>query len=151
MAKISKLSKTEQFVSLHNTSLKINEHNDCSVKAVALFCDVPYEVAHAELKRLGRKDRCGCLDVIIRKAVCNLTGVTGLSLVDPRQWVEQYPAPHHNLKSMTTYHPVRFSQVFSKIQGKYLIFVSGHVCVMIDGVIHDWSNDKAMRVQSVWA
>lgn len=149
MAKISKLSKTEQFTSLQKTSCEINERNDCSVKAVALFCDVSYEAAHAELKRLGRKDRCGCQEIIIRKAVENLQGK--VFLVDHHKWVKQYPSPHHNLKSMTTYHPVRFAQVFSKIKGKFLIFVNGHVCVMIDGVIHDWSNDKAMRVQSVWA
>lgn len=150
MAKIIKLSKPSKFNELQRASEAMNEHNDCAVKAVALYCEVSYQQAHAVLKSLGRKDRCGTLDIVIRKAIRRITG-NSLFLAHHMDWVSEYPAPHHNLKSMTTYHPVRFKKVFEKKTGKYLIFVRGHVLVMIDGEVIDWTNDKAMRVESVWS
>ena len=51
-----------------------NERGDCSVKALAIFCDVSYGKAQAALKRAGRKPRCGAEVKHINTAVTELTG-----------------------------------------------------------------------------
>jgi hypothetical protein len=59
----------EAFKALHRTAKEqFNENNDCSVKAIALACDVPYAEVHARLTSLGRKKVCGTPITISWKA-----------------------------------------------------------------------------------
>jgi hypothetical protein len=45
---------------LEKKRIEFNEHNDCSVKSVAVSCGVSYEKAHAALKEAGRRNRGRC-------------------------------------------------------------------------------------------
>lgn len=45
------------FKELEAKRAEFKEHNDCSVKSVAVSCGVSYEKAHAALKEAGRKNR----------------------------------------------------------------------------------------------
>ena len=59
MPAIEKTSMPSQYLEVRKGSFGKNENNDCAVVAVAIVCGVSYDVAHAELKRCGRKDRKG--------------------------------------------------------------------------------------------
>ena len=50
-------------------SNKMNETNDCMVKAMSIALDVPYKEVHKELKLAGRKNRSGTYDSQARKAI----------------------------------------------------------------------------------
>jgi len=107
-----------------------NEHNDCSVKAVAIACDVPYKVAHKALERAGRKPRKGVFPNQIQAAVESL----GYGVA---QW--QVTA-----KTMS-----KLGADPELQKGHYMVFVRGHVAALKDGVIEDWTQGRRHRVNKV--
>ena len=48
--------QSKKWKALEAISKSRGEDNDCSVKAVAMFCNVRYMQAHAALKEAGRND-----------------------------------------------------------------------------------------------
>ena len=147
MATIKSSPKTNEYESLRSTAKSMGENNDCSVKAVALVCGVPYEQAHAVLKELGRKPGKGATLPTIMRAVRALGKQT--SIVGRREFISKYPAGHRDvLKNITTHHPARFHDVWK--DGKtYLAFTRGHVLAIIDGVNHDHTVGSAKRIKTL--
>lgn len=124
------------------------ESNDCAGISLALVCRVPYEVAHAKLKQLGRKDRKGTPTWMSTKAVLELG--RGCIKVDPRSFIEQYPSPHRfKCRFVTTHHPRRFPKAWDKNR-TYLIRVQGHILAVIGGEVKDWSVNTSKRVWQIW-
>lgn len=147
MPAIRKVSYTTVFTQLNETSAAMGETNDCSVKAVALVANVSYAQAHEALKQRGRKERKGAYTHDIIAAV-RATGKE-VTLVDQRSIIANYPSPHRDvLKGLTTHHPRRFNKAWPK--GRYLMFVKRHVAAVIDGELHDWTVNKAKRVQALY-
>lgn len=147
MPAIKKIAYTETFNALNKSSYANGEHNDCSVKALALVANVPYEDAKRTLAARGRKDRAGAYTSTILSAVrdCGKSPVR----VDPASIIAHYPSPHSNvLKSITTHHPRRFNKVWPR--GKFLLFTRGHVSAVIDGVLHDWAVNTAKRAYEIY-
>lgn len=60
------------FLDLQTVSKDMKEHNDCSVKAIAVATGVSYKAAHAALKAEGRRDRGTTRWHLIHKAVLAL-------------------------------------------------------------------------------
>ena len=147
MARMHMTSMPDQYQILRKGSFAKNETNDCAVVALAIVCDLPYEVAHAELKRLGRKDRRETLYSLTFQAVKNL-GKT-VNFVPSYEFIRTYPGVHAKLKHVTTHHPRRFPKCFDKSK-TYLWQVRGHILAVKGGEVLDWSINKSKQVHSIY-
>lgn len=153
MARIKHTARPATFQSLHTVALSVNEgHKDCAVKAVALACNVSYEVAHSHLKQCGRQDNKGTPTEIIW-AACRALGynVQRWSFAQNQTMIRSYPGVHSRLQSITTHHPRRFRAAWAQHDHKTLMFLTPrHIACFKGGVVHDWSVNNALRVDGVF-
>lgn len=123
--------------------LPVVENADCAVVAVAAATGVDYKTAHAALEARGRKPRKGTPMDITHAALRDLGFVA--VRVDPRNFIDQYPGAHKNLRSVTTHHPARFGSVWTN--GKtYLFRTRGHILTVRNGQNLDHTRGRACRV-----
>lgn len=150
MARIARLSYTEDFNQLSEESFKLNENNDCTVKAMAVLTGKPYAEVHAAFKAAGRKDRQGA-DFWIQKKAAEALGFSlrRLTREDEQAIIAQYPGAQKGLANITTRHPVRFAKVWQQLP-PMMLHVRAHVAAFKDGKLHDWSVNKAMRVIDIY-
>lgn len=144
MAKAAK--RTDVFLSMCEDAKALGEDNDCTVKAIAITTGVPYKKVHAALKKAGRKDGKGATTFQMWSA-CEKLGfkMVAIPKVD---FLKKYPKSA-NLKNITTNHPEKFNKVWK--DGKNYIFsCSKHVAAVVDGVNHDWTVGRFMRVKTVY-
>lgn len=139
--------RSERFTALAATSKEAGENNDCAVKAVALLASIPYDEAHALLKKLGRIDGAGTKNSLIREAFKEL-GCT-VREVKTEYFTSKYPGIHKTLKSVTTHHPARFEEAFPK-DSNFLFLTRNHAAAVLEGKTHDWSEGRALRVKWIW-
>ncbi len=126
----------------------MGERNDCAVRAVAAATGRPYDEVHAMFKAEGRRDGA--------RTFCNITWAVlkqlgfKAEIRNPRDTIAQYPGSHARvLRSVTTHHPDRFNKVWAN--GKtYLLFTPGHVLAVVNGVNHDWTRGRALRVERMY-
>lgn len=141
-------ARTETFDKMMDESIKLNENNDCAVRAVAIACNRTYTEAHVMLKSLGRKSRSGTYRAQTKAAIaafgCRITERL------PAEFLVRYPGRHGLvLHNVTTHHPQRFPSAWA--DGKtYLLFTRGHVLAVVNGVNHDWTKGSAKRVTDIW-
>jgi len=148
MPKIKTSIRTEEFIQLSQQASVMGEKNDCSVKAVALAAGVSYEEAHAALAEEGRKNGKGAYTQGILRAVERCGKKHQRIPLD--MIIQLYPKGHRDvLKSVTTHHPARFPDAWQD-GNTYVMFTKRHVCTIINGVNHDWTNGRAMRAISVY-
>lgn len=95
------------------------ESNDCVVRALSLAFNKPYAEVHAVCQRAGRTKGRGMNNLMINKAIAELTGQVDAQL--QRQQRKQ---------TFTTF--ARDHKV-----GNYLVIKRGHAVALIDGVFHD--------------
>lgn len=119
------------FSKVMKESSALNEHNDCSVKAIAIACDVPYKVAHKALANLGRRERRGVFNHTIYSAINQL----GFSMECVK------------VKAKTT---ATLPNDPAVQEGFYVVFVSGHVAALVNGNIEDWTKGRRNRVKIVF-
>lgn len=104
------------------------ERNDCMVRALANTLDKPYYEVWAQLKRMGRRSRCGTPVKIGHKAML----MYGLKLASP-------------VRRRTTH--AQF--IASHPKGSYLVMSRSHAWAIKDGVVYDaWR--PGPRKQIVW-
>jgi hypothetical protein len=114
-----------------------NETRDCTVRAVAIACEVPYAEAHAELKQRGRKDGRG---FSFATSVKHDPVLCGQRLVSVYDWMEK------NGKCICL---CTAQKRFPR--GRFIVRKSGHVFAMIDGEVRDTShNSKWIMVRNLW-
>jgi len=152
MAKMKTLNFSKKFLDLQYSDCKneLNETRDCAVKAVALVCEVDYATAHAALAKYGRVNKRGTCFYDTTTPAINFLGKRIIE-VDPRTMINQYPDQprYRNKKSITTRHPVRFPKVWSN--GKTYLFRSNrHITAVINGDVHDWAINRALRVIAMY-
>jgi hypothetical protein len=148
-------------IKIVNTSPKFNnitadsraefEWNDCGVKAVALLCDVPYTVARAKLKELGRTDRKGTPYQAIYAAI-DFFGyeIRKWTIAEHRAVIDSYPGHHKMLHQITTHHPRRFKAVWAAHADKRLLLcVRKHVAAYVGGEVVDWSVNSSKRIWQI--
>lgn len=145
-------AKTEIFSTslqskLTAASYALGESNDCTVRALAVTTGVAYEVAHAALAAAGRKNGKGT-HFQVQLAALRALGFTMVA-VDSRALINQYPGVHKGLRNVTTHHPERFPTAFAGM-GPALLYTPGHVAGMTEGVVHDWTRGKAVRVRGIY-
>jgi hypothetical protein len=124
--------KTKKYKALEAISKSMGEHNDCTVKAVAMYCNVRYTVAHKTLSMLGRKKGKGCTMSMVTQAILLSTN-------------RQASISCESIKGHRT------PNTYAKLtKGKRkMIVVRGHVIYVQDGVIHDHDQCNARRIEGV--
>lgn len=147
MAKIKKSAPSAMFTAISNAAANMGEDNDCAVRTVALVTNKPYVDAHSMLVVLGRKFRGGAKASVIKKAINGLG--KQLIPIEQRSIIQQYTGNHSGLKHVTSHHPARFPKVW-KDGCAYVCFTVNHVFAIIDGVTHDWSANRALRIISIY-
>ena len=138
------LSAKDGVVCLHFTkhepmmaqSSKFNtEKADCTVRALAVTCDLTYDVAHKVLTYFGRKSRQG---VQFRRVLELMKGIDGPDKCfsfEPVEIWENHEKKWKTVGSFAKAHP----------KGRYIILVSGHAIPLIDGILVDGSRHPARR------
>jgi hypothetical protein len=119
------------FDKAHKLSQQANEYNDCTVKAIAITCDVPYKVAHKALANEGRKSRCGSYWSQQVRAINSL----GYAL----------ETVGHTAKTINQVKSDRVVQ-----NGYFLAYVRGHVAAVVNGKVEDWTDGRRHRIQKVF-
>ena len=116
---------------------KLNETNDCFVRALAVSANISYNEAHGIAEELfNRSPQKGTkfVDHIIRSE-------KGRNYFQDRN-IELKAIPHTYVRPRDKrVYPLNirgFINSFKK--GTYLITVNKHALAIVDGVIHDWSN-----------
>jgi len=147
MPRIKAVETTANYNALRQGTFAKREQGDCAVIAVAMACNVSYEDAHTALARYGRKFGQGTPTHIIWAAMRALgKDVRALS---SRQFINEYPRPHNTLRGVTSHHPRRFAKVWKDGQ-TYLFLTASHILACVDGQVHDWSVNRALRVNVVY-
>jgi len=150
MPKIQTTGFSVDFMNLQRESqYRFNETNDCTVKALAIACELPYSTAHALLKAKGRKDRHGFHMYKVYDVAREL-GFEERRIWDHQEFISKYPGIHKNLRHVTTHHPRRFPKAFDPSKTYMLLTTGGrHVLVVKGGKVHDWTVNTSMRISSI--
>lgn len=151
MSRIQRTSLSEDFRSLSIEADKIGERNDCSVKAISIACGVPYAEVHALLKKFGRKEGKGTPLIASDRAIKELGfKIREWSFMERQEMIKSYPSPHNGLHSITTHHLRRFPQAWAGCHPNMIWITSQHMLAVKDGVVRDWSINRALRVTRIW-
>lgn len=143
MARIRRLGSSEVYETLQAEAQSLGESCDCAVKVIAVAAGMPYAEARGRLLAEGRKPGQGAH----KHHIFNVIRSAGLvwRWVDLGEMIARYPGAHRNLRSATTHHPDRFPDVWR--DGKtYLAFTAGHALAIVDGVNHDHTRGRAVRI-----
>lgn len=143
--------RSELYLAMRVASTQHNEHADCSVQAIAAACGVSYGAAHIALAAAGRKPGKGTRIHQSRQAIEALGfRITALDAMKRHlRFIANYPKAHTRLKDLTSHHPDRFPQVW-KDGRAYILYNNTHMWAVVDGVNHDWSRGRALRVKGMW-
>lgn len=141
-------SRSEVFAAHLAQGRDMGERNDCAVRAVAAATGRAYDEIHALFKAEGRRAARGTPTSITWAVLQRLGYATERRVA--RDFIAQYPGSHARvLKSVTTHHPDRFKATWQN--GKtYLLFTPGHILAVVNGVNHDWTRGRALRVTGIY-
>lgn len=140
-----------KYTDLAAESYVIGELNDCTVKAIAIACNVPYKIAHKAMADVGRKKGHGA------PLFKTIAAVESLGFTVKQHWtwdpyyrsiIASYPKPHYNLKHITTYHPIRFAEAWAD-KPPMIFSMVGHVAGFRNGHLSDWSRTRYKQVRSI--
>lgn len=124
---------TDLYESLKESATKRGDKSYCSVVAIAAAANVDYNTAYKTLAKAGRKHRHGTSYDTIFAALKSLKCTT-------KEMVK-----HRCTKCKT----IRTLKREIPNKGTFMVFVSRHVLVFIDGECHDWSDDTTRRIKSI--
>lgn len=119
----------QSFKDLERVAAAYDETNDCTVKAIALACDVSYGKAHRLLAKMGRKKGRGVTMAVIAKALNQLG----------------YPVDIHGMLNHSAVDLTikRFAREYS--EGRYIVCTKAHAIAVVEGELKDWTADTAGR------
>lgn len=133
------------YLVLRSEASALGDHNDCSVKALALVANIPYAVAHARCAERGRMIGHGMYANQLLELMCRCVHLRRFAI---DALIRTFPGQHKNLQNITSHHPVRFAKQWPK--GTFVCFSTRHVFVVKDGVVHDWSAGCVLRVIAMY-
>lgn len=128
------MAKSELFNSLNRRSFELRESRDCTVLAAAVVTGATYDEAHAALKAAGRRSRRGSYKPEQMRALKAL-GAT-VEKWKPRK-------PNGGKYTVRTIGEVLHT-------GRHYVFVSRHALGVLNGVVHDWTDERLHEVIEVW-
>jgi hypothetical protein len=143
----NKIDYTSTFKSIMNDAEKFNEHNDCAVKAVAIATGADYGTVHGIMKSFGRRNRTGTNMHSVTAPTLKKLGfkMVKVPLID---FTSRYHGKWSESKTITTKHPRRFPLVWGK--GVYLLRTARHILPCVSGTVHDWTQERSLRVREVY-
>jgi hypothetical protein len=116
-----------------STSKRKAQKNDCTVRALAIARQLPYDDAYDILKEAGRK--CG-------------RGFDFVKWIETQPWATKISFPAVKGKPRMT--PAQFCRDYPK--GTYILRVTKHVVAVRDGVVFDTFENRPDRcVYTAWA
>lgn len=118
-------------------SRRPRQDNDCTVRALALAVEVPYDVAYDELARRGRKSH----DRFRWPSRAKDDKVFGVQL----RWI---PLPA--VKGQPRMTPEAFCRSEEFRYGTWILKMARHVATVRDGVLHDIYPNGGRCVYGVW-
>lgn len=133
----------QTFEQLKEVSKCYREHNDCTVKGLAVMFGCTYGVAHRTLAKHGRQRRRGAPWRTIHDAVEQLAkrfNVKTETKGKPASSVRY--ARYCGVETLTIKQFIRRNP-----KGVFLLAMRGHVAALRDGVLYDWTADTAQRRQ----
>ena len=106
-----------------------NEKRDCTVRAFAIVCGLPYAESHSILKDAGRKNQHGVhFDTVLK-------------IIGWRYRLKRRNDTDTTLRGFVEAHPT----------GRYIVLERGHALALVDGVIHDnLSPTPRSKVRAAW-
>jgi hypothetical protein len=107
-----------QFVGNDYAGLGSGDRNDCFVRAVALASGKSYSEVQELCKNLGRTQNKGTPWATVHDVLRTFPG----TWEHFQKWAQ----------------PTLACFVEDNMEGSWVIFVRGHACALIDGVLHDW-------------
>lgn len=137
--------KTVQAVTRGATST--GETRDCTVRALSNAADMPYDDAHALLKKHGRKNRCGAFFSTMLKAyneagfvLNSVHGTTGAARSAAR------------IAKREAQEGITLAKILPKLAfGEYIVNTTGHAVAVVNGKIIDtFDNPAGKRVIAVF-
>lgn len=111
---------------------EMGEKRDCAVIALAVVTGRPYSEIHYELKKLGRRSRCGTH----RHLQTKVLDLYGLKAEDISGFYEG-----SSVRSVAPRLPS---------QGKFLVYSHKHVSAVRDGIVEDWAVDRKRYTQGIF-
>jgi len=130
----SDVTMTELYQKLKKQSEKMNEYNDCAVKAIAVACNIHYKDAWDLASKFGRRFR----------GRTNSSRIT-FPAIKSKGFVCTDLQGHKMNKAKTT----RSLKSLIPSKGVFLVFVRGHVFAVRGGEIHDWSEGRCHRIKLI--
>ena len=127
---------TEKYQQLLAASNVMQENQDCAVMALAVVGDLSYTDAHCLLEMFGRSHRQSCYHHQTLQA---------LAFLDLE--IEDQTALWRDTMGGRTVRTL--ARVMKGHKGKWLVRTSQHVLAVEDGKIHDWTNGRLHRIQTV--
>lgn len=110
---------------------EMGEKRDCAVIALSVVTDRPYSEIHYELKKLGRRARCGTPVPMIFALLRN------------------YNLKGEDITGFYEGSSVRSIGPRLPSEGKFLVFSHKHVSAVRDGVIEDWAVDRKKYTETI--
>lgn len=149
MARIVRKSPTQTYFAAADAVAAAGDENACFPTAIAILADIPVERALAAFAEAGRQQGKGTPFFTARKA-CELLGyrLERQSKFWMIEMIATYPGVHKNLKNITSRHPVRFAKQWAG--QSVMLHMDRHVAAVKDGVMHDWSVNRAKHVLDVY-
>ena len=115
-----------------STSKRPRQHNDCTVRALAIACSLSYDDAYDLLKAAGR--------------LCSRR-FQFAPWLDRQAWAARISFPA--VKGQQRMNPATFAQQF--LQGRFICKAAKHVLVVIDGVVFDAIENRPDRcIYTAW-
>jgi len=121
---------SELYQGLRNEAKSIGENNDCGVKALAVVTGLSYSECHAKLEHHGRKHGKGTY----------LSSMFGALRELGFSWVKT-SCDHRGMRSLSRNLPK---------DGNFLIHATRHFAGASGGKIHDWSENRCLRIIKVY-
>lgn len=150
------------FLAQNNSDLAKRETNDCVVRAFMCALDIPYEQAHAYIKKeMKREDRQGTYTFLYSKNVIgkikNGRRINFIGAHPDKTWMQKNIANTTNKKILANpkyKKPTGFTvKAFleSHPVGRFVLVVEGHALAVVNGVLYGNSNEQYSGLyRSVW-
>jgi hypothetical protein len=108
------------------------ERRDCAVIACSVVTERPYSEVHYELKKLGRRAKCG--------TPMNITW----------QYLHTVGLIGHDITSFYEGSSVRSIGPQLPDKGNFFVFSHRHVSAVKDGIIEDWAVDRKKYTEAIF-
>lgn len=142
---------TQLYSKIDAASRMMGEKGDCAVVAVSVACGVSYKTAHAVLQGFGRFHGSSTYQHQIHGAIDAILKPRGLKIDRGYgQHLKQFEA-HKASKSWRDTKNLTVAQVRKEPgiwQGRWIVYVVGHVLSVVDGEVHDWTAGRSHRIIS---